>query len=269
MNISSVKDCYGCGVCAASCPHKIIKIQLNKKGFYEPVLVDKDKCTQCGLCREVCAYCHEDLALDKRDINAWASWSNDKDVRQKCSSGGVGFEIGKQLIEKGYKVVGCRYDVSHQRAEHYIANNVEELIPSIGSKYIQSYTEEAFKSIDRKQKYLVVGTPCQIDSFRRYIRKFRCEDNFILMDFYCHCVPSMHAWKNYLKILKPIVGEVTYASWRNKFEYGWHDSWLMGVDGNKTSMPIDWPDSYNLLIREKKLSYKTECLREIGSIRCS
>ena len=64
MNISSVKDCYGCGVCAASCPHKIIKIQLNKKGFYEPVLVDKDKCTQCGLCREVCAYCHEDLALD-------------------------------------------------------------------------------------------------------------------------------------------------------------------------------------------------------------
>lgn len=45
MNISSVKDCYGCGVCAASCPHKIIKIQLNKKGFYEPVLVDKDKCT--------------------------------------------------------------------------------------------------------------------------------------------------------------------------------------------------------------------------------
>lgn len=269
MNISSVKDCYGCGVCAASCPHKIIKIKLNKKGFYEPVLVDKDKCTQCGLCREVCAYCHEDLSLDKRDINAWASWSNDKDVRQKCSSGGVGFEIGKQLIEKGYKVVGCRYDVSHQRAEHYIANNVEELIPSIGSKYIQSYTEEAFKSIDRKQKYLVVGTPCQIDSFRRYIRKFRCEDNFILMDFYCHCVPSMHAWKNYLKILEPIVGEVTYASWRNKFEYGWHDSWLMGVDGNKTSKAIDWHDSYNLLIRGKKLSYKTECLREIGSIRCS
>lgn len=74
-----------------------------------------------------------------------------------------------------------------------LQHTVEELIPSIGSKYIQSYTEEAFKKIDRKQKYLVTGTPCQIDSFRRFIRKFRCEDNFILMDFYCHCVPSMHA----------------------------------------------------------------------------
>ena len=62
----------------------------------------------------------------------------------------------------------------------------------------------------------------------------------------------MHAWKAYIKMLEPKIGEVTYASWRNKFEYGWHDSWLMGVDGEKTSKPIDWHDSYNLQIREKK-----------------
>lgn len=61
---------------------------------------------------------------------------------------------------------------------------MEELIPSIGSKYIQSYTVDGFKAIDRKQKYLVTGTPCQIDSFRRYIRKFKKEENFILMDFF-------------------------------------------------------------------------------------
>lgn len=76
-------------------------------------------------------------------------------MRKKCSSGGIGFEIGKQLLQEGYKVVGCRYDATLQRAEHYIATTVEELIPSIGSKYIQSYTKEAFKKIDRKQKYLV------------------------------------------------------------------------------------------------------------------
>lgn len=63
-------------------------------------------------------------------------------------------------------------------------------------------------------------------------------------------------------MLEPKIGEVTYASWRNKFEYGWHDSWLMGMDGEKTSKPIDWHDSYNLLIREKKLSYNQECLKE-------
>ncbi len=184
---------------------------------------------------------------------SWAAWSNDDNVRHKCSSGGVGFEIGKQLIEKGYNVVGCRYCVKEQRAEHYIATSVEELVQSIGSKYIQSYTEKAFKQISRKkEKYLITGTPCQIDSFRRMIRKFHCEDNFVLMDFFCHCVPSMWVWKSYIKMLEPQIGKVTYASWRNKFQYGWHDSWLIGIDGENTSEPKNWQNNYNPLIREKK-----------------
>lgn len=254
-NTGQIHDCYGCGVCAASCGKKIIKIRLNKNGFYQPYIDEPENCSECGICLEVCAFNHEERALkpDEVKIKSWAAWSNDENVRKKCSSGGIGFEIGKQLIEQGYQAVGCRYDIREQRAEHYIATTVEEFIASIGSKYIQSYTESAFNQIKRRgQKYLVTGTPCQIDSFRRMIRKFRCEDNFILMDFYCHCVPSMLAWKAYVKMLEPKIGKVTYASWRNKFEYGWHDSWLMGMDGERTSKPVDWHDSYNLLIREKK-----------------
>lgn len=254
-NISEIHNCYGCGVCSASCPRKIISIHLNENGFYEPCIDELEKCTECGICLDVCAFNHKERALKPEEVkmNSWAAWSNDEVIRRKCSSGGVGFEIGKQLIEQGYQAVGCRYNVNEQRAEHYIATTVEEFVQSIGSKYIQSYTEEAFKLIKRKdQKYLITGTPCQIDSFRRMIRKFRCEDNFILMDFYCHCVPSMYAWKAYIKMLEPKIGEITYASWRNKFEYGWHDSWLMGLEGDKTSKPVDWHDSYNLLIREKK-----------------
>lgn len=254
-NISFIHDCYGCGVCAASCGKKIISIVLNREGFYEPRLKEPDKCTKCGICLDVCAFNHNERALAPEEISikSWAAWSNDETVRRKCSSGGIGFEIGKQLIEQGYKAVGCRYDIKEQRAEHYIATTVEEFVQSIGSKYIQSYTEEAFKQINlRGEKYLVTGTPCQIDSFRRMIRRFKCENNFILMDFYCHCVPSMHAWKAYIKMVELKIGKVTYASWRNKFNYGWHDSWLMGIDGEKTSKPIDWHENYNLLIMEKK-----------------
>lgn len=254
-NVSSIQNCYGCGVCAASCGKRIINIRLNEDGFYTPYIDNPDKCTQCGICLDVCAFNHEERALKPNElkVKSWAAWSNNEAVRRKCSSGGIGFEIGKQLIEQGFHAVGCRYDTKEQRAEHYIATTVEEFVQSIGSKYIQSYTAEAFKEVKRKeQKYLITGTPCQIDSFRRMIRKFRCEDNFILMDFYCHCVPSMHAWKAYIKMLEPKIGEITYASWRNKFEYGWHDSWLMGMEGDKTSKPVDWHDSYNLLIREKK-----------------
>ena len=254
-NITRFSSCFGCGVCAASCGKKIISIELNRDGFYEPRINEPEKCTNCGICLEVCAFNHKERSLKPEEIQikSWAAWSNDKNVRRKCSSGGIGFEIGKQLIEEGYQAVGCRYDIKEQRAEHYIATTVEEFVQSIGSKYIQSYTEEAFKQVKRKgQKYLITGTPCQIDSFRRMIRKFRCEENFILMDFFCHCVPSMHAWKAYIKMLEPKIGEVTYASWRNKFEYGWHDSWIMGIDDINTSKPIDWRNSYNLILSGKK-----------------
>lgn len=256
MNITNIHDCYGCGVCATVCSRNIIEIALNADGFYEPRITDKEKCTDCGLCTNVCSYFHEDLSLKNTCVKSYAAWSNDEKVRRKCSSGGVGFEAGRTLINNGYKVCGVRYNPEANRAEHYIAATVEELIPSIGSKYIQSYTVDGFKAINRKEKYLVTGTPCQIDSFRRYIQKFRCEDNFVLIDFFCHGVPSMWLWKKYVAEVEKTTGKITYASWRNKFT-GWHDSWTMSIDGEKTGEKVNWHDSYNLLIREKKGFYNS------------
>ena len=153
-NISHIHNCYGCGVCATVCAKKIIEIKLNKDGFYEPQIIDLDKCTNCGLCTEVCAFSHNELALPKEEvrINSWGGWSNDERVQRKCSSGGLGFEIAKQLIEKEYKFCGCRYNAENKRAEHYIATTPEEAIQSIGSKYIQSYTVDGFRAINRKEK---------------------------------------------------------------------------------------------------------------------
>lgn len=238
MNISNIHNCYGCGVCAMTCAKKIIDIRLNEEGFYEPYITDDSKCTDCGLCREVCSYCHDELASQPEFVDGYGSWSNEPAVRRKSSSGGTGYEVGRYLIAKGVSVVGVRYNVEKNIAEHYIANTKEELIQSMGSKYIPSYTLDAFKQINRKKKYLVTGTPCQIDSFRRYIKKIRCEDNFILLDFFCHGVPSMLMWNKYSEWAETKVGKLTYVAWRNKFT-GWHDSWAMAIDGAKHGEPID------------------------------
>lgn len=248
MNISNVHDCYGCGVCSVVCSQKIIKICLNDDGFYEPYMTDITKCTNCGLCTDICAYSHDELSVNNLPQKSYAAWSREPAVRRKCSSGGVGFEIGRYLINQGYKVCGVRYNVNLNRAEHYIATTVEELIQSIGSKYIQSYPVDGFKAINRKEKYLVTGTPCQIDSFRRYIRKFKKEDNFILMDFFCHGVPSMLIWDKYVKWVESKVGKLTYVSWRNKFT-GWHDFKTMSLDRIETADFVNWHDSYNMLLK--------------------
>lgn len=256
MNIFGVKNCYGCGTCAIACPKHIISIKLNRDGFYEPYIADLGKCVDCGLCVDVCSYLYERPALEGKPKASYAAWSKDNAVRRKCSSGGVGFEIGLALMKQGYKVCGVRYNVESERAEHYIASTVEELVPTMGSKYIQSYTFEGFKAINRKEKYLVTGTPCQIDSFRRYIKRLRIEDNFLLLDFFCHGVPSMLMWKKYVKNVERKVGKITYVSWRNKFT-GWHDSWAMSIDGKDKGEKVDWHDSYNVLIRGKKGFYNS------------
>lgn len=251
-NISNVHSCYGCGVCAIACGKKIIDIRLNADGFYEPFITDASKCVDCGLCRDVCSYCHNDTALQNDPLASYGAWSKEEGVRRVSASGGVGFEIGRSLLNQGCKAVAVRYNEKTQRAEHYVASTEEEFLASMGSKYIQSYTLDGLKEINRKEKYLVTGTPCQIDSFRRYIRKFRCEDNFVLMDFFCHGVPSAHVWNKYIKEQEQAFGDIEYVAWRNKLN-GWHDSWAMVIDGKQErGESVDWHDSYNLLIKEKK-----------------
>lgn len=251
-NISDIQSCYGCGVCAVACGKKIISIHLNGDGFYEPYITDESRCTGCGICREVCSYCHDTTALQANPKASFGAWSKEESVRRVCSSGGVGFEIGRYLISQGYKAVAVRYDTGRNRAEHYVASTVEDFLPSMGSKYIQSYTLDGFRAIDRKQKYLVTGTPCQIDSLRRYIHKYRCEDNFVLLDFFCHGVPTMFVWKKYIERYSQALGDIEYVSWRNK-TCSWHDSWVMGINGKECrDEEICWHDSYNILIRVKK-----------------
>ena len=247
-NINTITNCFGCGVCATACPKDIISIIQNREGFYVPNITNIDACIDCGICVSVCSFANEGLAVESVEpIHSYAAWSKDPNIRQQCSSGGIGFEIGRTLIADGYKVCGVRYNVGKGIAEHYISSSEEELRQTIGSKYIQSYTADGFNAIDRKGRYLVAGTPCQIDSFRRYIRKFKVEENFILLDFFCHAVPSMNAWRKYAEMVEKRIGRITCASWRNKFS-GWHDSYNILVSGEK--------DTWNSRLSQDDVFYR-------------
>lgn len=222
-------SCYGCGVCATACPKKAIAVEVNKDGFLQPII--NSSCVECGICLKVCAFNDK---IHSRPIDAIApvsaaAWSLDEDVRHECTSGGVAYEIERHLISKGFKAVVVRYDIFSHTAEHYIASNEEELQDSVGSKYIQSNTYDAFSRLSNDEKYLVVGTPCQIDSLRRYIRNRKMEDNFILIDFFCHSVPSLNMWHKYLDIVG--IKQIERVKFRCK-RNGWHDSTTTNIHGD-------------------------------------
>lgn len=225
-SIYGTTNCFGCGVCVVACPKDIIELSLNKDGFYEPRIIDEAQCIHCGACLKVCPFHNQGLCVTNSVRKSFGAWSKDEEIRRECSSGGVSFEIGRAMLAEGGKVCGVRYDVEKGIAEHFTAKNEEGLKQTIGSKYIQSYTVEGFKCIDLNIKNLVVGTPCQIDSFRRYLKLKKKEDNFILIDFFCHGTPSILAWRMYCKMTEAEIGSIKNVSWRNK-HYGWHDSWNM------------------------------------------
>lgn len=259
-NVSDIKDCYGCGVCATACPKNIIEIRLNKAGFYEPYIVDASKCINCSLCVNVCAFSHIDTEYSDNQPDGYATWSLNPQVRMAASSGGTGYEIARHLMKQGYLFCGVRYNAETGRAEHFVTDDEIELAQSMGSKYIQSFTTEAFNQLDRKHKYIITGTPCQMASMRKYIRQRNMEENFVLMDFFCHGVPSMHLWRKYVECVEKKVGNLTYAAWRSKLT-GWHDSWSMDIGGERSEERVDWSHPYQMQIREKKGFVKSKATR--------
>lgn len=233
-NISEIKDCYGCGVCATVCGQKIIEMVLNDEGFYEPRITDTGRCTDCGLCTTVCSFCHDGRSVELPPMGSYAAWSKNSAIRRSSTSGGVSHELGLHLLKHGGKVCGVRYNTKTNRAEHYIASTPNEWEASVGSKYIQSYTLDAFRAINSGEKHLIIGSPCQIDSLRRYLRLFKKEDNFTLIDFFCHGVPSMHLWHKYIQWVNLQIGEGEYShvSWRNKAT-GWHHSYVISIRNSR------------------------------------
>lgn len=223
-SVAHIEHCYGCGICAASCPQRIIEMRLDKRGFYAPHITDEKKCTDCGLCRKSCAYLDDRLAVTN-EVKDWnAVWSETPETRKTCSSGGVAYELARTALAQGFEVVGVRYNADLHRAEHCICRTVEELEQTKGSKYLPSYTPAAFTQFERGKKYFVCGSPCQIDSLRRFIRLRKMENNFILMDFFCHGVPSYNMWQKFVRTNLPET-KATDVAFRCKHNYTTNEAW--------------------------------------------
>ena len=224
-NISQFDYCYGCSVCASACPKKAISMHIDAEGFYKPI-INEDACVDCGVCLKVCAFNATEVMQGNTPMASYAVWSKDPDIRYRCTSGGISFEIGRFLLNKGYKAIVCKYNPQTRHAEHYVAETEKELEASIGSKYIQSDAIHGFSKIEKGQKYFITGTPCQIDSIRRWVRRRKMEDDVVLLDFFCHGVPSYWLWEKYLAELTSKIGDIDNITWRNK-DTGWQDSWAM------------------------------------------
>lgn len=227
------KYCFGCGVCATSCPKNAISITLSDEGFWIPI-VNKELCINCNICDKVCAYNDKHISLPANKLTnpkGYAVTHKNEDIVKAATSGGAGFAIAQHLNTHGYKLVGVKYNSKKNIATHFVTDFIEEFKVTMNSKYIPSYTVDGFTTLMDGNKYAVFGTPCQIDSLRRWAKLKKKEDNFVFIDLFCHGVPSYLHWNAYLNyhlekdesIIKPI-----FRDKRN----GWH-AFTMSIQTNK------------------------------------
>ena len=107
IQITNPADCCGCTACASVCVHNAITMQPDALGFLYPV-VDKDKCTDCGLCEKVCAFNDNyDTSLNLPRPEAYAARHKDMSEVETSRSGAAFIAISDWILKHDGVVYGA------------------------------------------------------------------------------------------------------------------------------------------------------------------
>lgn len=220
MEIINKTDCSGCTACANACPKDAIVMEPDHEGFLYPKVL-ADKCVDCGLCQKVCPMGKP--KEEQRQVDACVVRYQDPAIVEHSTSGGVFTALASRILGDGGVVYGTGYD-ENMRVVCKKATKMEDLAEMRGSKFVQSYLGDSFRRIKAELQQgisvLFVGTPCQVEGLRGYLRKDY--ENLVCVDFVCRGVPSPGLWANYVQCMEKKYGaKMVGARFKHK-TYGYH-----------------------------------------------
>ncbi len=195
--IISKKLCTGCSACTAVCPQHAVSLLYGKDGFLYPD-IQEDKCNHCNECLRVCPVQNKPPLCE----NMYFGFQADLEVRRSSTSGGAFRILAEKMLEHGGSVYGAAFN-SKLQVKQYCAENREELLRLLKTKYVQADPQNCFNSVkeklDRGEKVLFEGNPCLVEGLHSYLGTKR--DNLLLVDHVCNGVPSPVFWMTYLDYL--------------------------------------------------------------------
>lgn len=190
--------CTQCYACLTACPQKSITMVDAKDGFVVPK-IDRKICVECGTCMRACHRLNPTVSFQK-PIKTYACWTKNMDDRERSSSGGAFSVLARKIISQGGIVFGSAM-CKDLHVRHIGVDNADDIVRLQGSKYVQSYIGETYKSVRnelmKNRKVLFTGTPCQVAGLLTFLRKQY--DNLYTCDVVCHGVPSQKAFDAYIE----------------------------------------------------------------------
>ena len=232
--ISGRENCCGCGNCVLACPSDAIEMKSLELGCLYPV-VDESRCSNCGLCTQVCIYQHRETD-GAGPLKAYAAAARDETVLRRSASGGVFACAARKILLEGGTVFGCSMECGEVGLipMHIPIERIEDVPKLQGSKYVQSdlgQTHVQIRKLLRDGKtVLFSGTPCQVDSLKRYLAG---EDvtGLYTIDLVCHGVPSAKLFREYLSLMNK---EMTAFLFRDKEKAWGLNGAYTYIDGGKS-----------------------------------
>lgn len=219
-------DCCGCNACGDVCPVDAISFKNDIEGFWYPE-VNHTTCINCNLCEKICptinisSLKHNDFPLPQV---SYAAININMRERWNSTSGGAFSVFANYMYALGGYVSGAIYTTDFH-VENFVSNNPDDLDRLRSSKYLESYAEGLYvkikKLLDRGEKVLACGAPCQMAALRSFLRKDY--ENLIVIDFICRGVNSPKVYRKYLDSLEEKYdSKIISVKAKNK-ELGWRN----------------------------------------------
>lgn len=248
--------CSGCGYCANVCPVNAIAMEEDSNGFMYPV-VSPLECINCGKCSRGCP-----TITQKREAiqpQVYAAVNQNREALMNSSSGGTFFAFAENILSQGGAVYGAAFN-EHYELEHRRVTDISQIVPLMGSKYLQSNAFKVFpmvlQDLSQDIPVLFVGTPCQVAALRQL-----AGDNahLYLVDFVCHGVPSPRLIRDHIQYVESYFHSrvVRYIPRSKQTRYG-HDELFEFANGH-----IEWKhpvtQAYKYIFYSSSSSIRPSC----------
>lgn len=173
--------CLGCGLCEAIATKEKCSMEINSKGFYEPVFKEPPNKEETNAILNCCP----GINVEGDNINTvWGNidelseaWATDPHVRKKASSGGVITAISIYLIESnivdGILQVGVKENSSlHNQLK--VSRTREDVINNCASRYAPALVfDRLFDLLNNSTDcYAFIGKPCDIAGLKNFLNEF-------------------------------------------------------------------------------------------------
>jgi coenzyme F420 hydrogenase subunit beta len=200
--------CSGCGLCEGIAGRDRIRMEMSPQGFLRPVVrQNPDPETM----RHILASC-PGVRVDGRvgppqgtmRDTVWGRYARlakgqaaDPEIRFKASSGGVSTQLCAFLLDTGRVDFVLHVAASRSapmRSEARLSFDRAQLLEGAGARYGPAAPLLNLGALlERKQRFAVVGKPCDIAAIRNYARLDERVDAYIpyTLSFFCGGVPSL------------------------------------------------------------------------------